>query len=344
MEASLQELLTPENLADSINSAWAEFIIQEERGNPAKRPYTYASSYEECERKLVLLMTDGDKLAPFDVETKAKFRRGNDRARDLIADLSYVGRLCIPPFKVVNQEQRFELKDRKGRVAIAGKVDVRLEFSRDRQLPGEIKAWSENLTAKVKCFADLFNNPWTRKGAFQLLAYLYGSSEPYGFMILARPGLPAILPVNLYDHLEAVEKFLARAEFALDHKEAGTLPAFINDHSECKRCGFYQRVCDPPVKSEGAQIFTDPEEEARLSRLIELEPAGEEYEALDKWAKERYRGVEMGLAGSVLIQGKWQRNTSYPLPASAKQQIEAIKAPFKKVDEKGKFFLTVTKV
>lgn len=344
MEADLKELLTPENLAESMTSAWAEFIVQEERGAPARRPYTYASSYEECERKLVLLMTDGDKVAPFDAETKAKFRRGNDRARDLIADLSYVGRLCNPPFKVVKQEERFELHDRKGRVAIAGKVDVRLEFSRDRQLPGEIKAWSENLTAKVKSFNDLFSNPWTRKGAFQILCYLYGANEPYGFMILSRPGLPAVLPVNLYDHLEAVEKFLSRAESALDHVQANTLPDFIQDRSECKRCPFFGGVCDPPIKAEGAQIFTDPEEEARLLRYIELEPLGEEYESLDEWAKERYRGVQIGLAGSVLIQGEWQRNTTYPLPSGVKKQIEAIKAPFKKVEEKGKFFLTVTKV
>lgn len=343
MEAALSELLTPENLAESIDAAWKQFIIQEESRTPSKRPYTYASSYEECERKLVLLMTDGDKVTQFEAETLAKFRRGNDRARDLGIDLARVGQLCRPPFKVVKQEERFELKDGKGRIVIAGKVDCRLEFSRDRQLPVEIKAWSENLTAKLSTFADCFRNPWTKKGAFQLLCYLFGSGEPYGFLLLAKSGLPCLLPVNLYDHLEEVETFLKRAESALDHKETGTLPDFITDTAECKRCAFYGGVCDPPTKGEGAQIFTDPEEEARLARMIELEPLGEEYDALEKWAKERFRGVEIGIAGSVLIQGEWQRNTTYPVPESVKKQIEILKSPYKSVVDKGKWFMTVTK-
>ena len=164
-------------------------------------------------------------------------------------------------------------------------------------------------------------------------------------LIFTRPGLPRLIPVWLEEHYDLVEDFLQKAERAQDHKEAGTLPNYINDPSECKMCSFFGSVCNPPIGSgEGAQIFTDPEDEQKLIRMVELEPVADEYLSIEKWAKERFRGVEQGIAGSVFINGKWQKDTKYPLSADAKNQIDAIKAPFKKVEDKGKFFLTVTKL
>jgi hypothetical protein len=164
-----------------------------------------------------------------------------------------------------------------------------------------------------------------------------------GLLILTRPGLPRLIPVYLEEHLDLVEEFLNKAERALDHRVAGTIPDFIQDASECKRCNFYGIVCNPPIMSgEGAKIFTDPETEQKLLRYLELEQAAEEYASIDKWAKASFRGIENGIAGTVLLQGNWQRNTTYPLSDEAKKKIEDIKAPFKKVEDKGKFFLTVT--
>jgi hypothetical protein len=202
-----------------------------------------------------------------------------------------------------------------------------------------------NLTERIQTFEDIFSNQWTRKGGYQLLTYLYAAGEKFGFLLLPRPGFPKLLPVELYPNLERVEEFLQKAERALDHKEAGTLPDYFQDASECKRCPFYGSVCNPPLASgEGAQIITDPEAEQKLLRLLELKESGEEYNDLDEWAKKRFRGVEMGVAGSIILQGKWQRNTTYPLNEEAKARIEQIKAPFKKVDEKGRFTLQIVKV
>jgi len=44
-----------------------------------------------------------------------KFRRGSDRERDPLADLSRSGRDADPPFHILNQQERFELKGRDGR-------------------------------------------------------------------------------------------------------------------------------------------------------------------------------------------------------------------------------------
>jgi hypothetical protein len=342
MSAELQ----PFDPVKAIADAYEQFIDREESSVPSNRPYCYASGYEDCERKLVLQMTHGDKLLPFPAETKAKFRRGKDRERNVIFDLGLIGRYSNPPFEVIGQQKSFQLRDHKGRIAISGKVDLMFDFGRGRpQIPTEMKDFSYQLTDRIFTFSDVLAGKWTHKAARQLLCYLYGSGEPMGILILTRPGLPRLIPVCLEEHLELVEEFLQRAESALDHKDAGTLPDYIQDMTECKRCAFANTICNPPIKSgEGAQIFTDPEVEQKLLRLVELETAADEYDKLDKWAKASFRGVEMGLAGSALIQGKWQRDTKYPLDEEAKKKIEAIKEPFKKVEPKGKFFLTITKV
>jgi len=335
-----------ESIIESIMTAWERFIEDQDKGEPSNRPYCYASGYEECDRKLVLQMTHGDRVLPFPTETKARFRRGKDRERNLKSDLGLIGRNSVPPFEVVGQEEAFILRDHKNRIAISGKVDLSLDFGRGKpKIKCEIKDYHTNITDRLTSFDDVLAGKWTHKAARQLLCYLFGSGEPMGILIFTRPGLPKLIPVYLEDHLDLVEDFLQKAERALDHKEAGTLPDYIQDMQECKRCSFYGIACDPPIKSgEGTRIFTDPEIEQKLLRYCEIEETGKEYEGLDKWVKSEFRGVENGLAGSILIQGKWQKFTKYILTPDANEKINAIKETFKRVDPKGSFRLTITRV
>ncbi len=330
---------TAQQFADNINSAWERYIQQEERQTPSRRQYTYAGSYEPCDRKLVLLMTDGEKVIPFPTETLARFKRGKDRERNMIIDLTRVGQFANPKFEVVGQQERFELRDHKGRVAIVGKVDLRIDYGRNQpSIPTECKDWDVHLTDRIKTFSDVFENPWTKKGGYQLLTYMYAAGEKYGFLLLPRPGLPKLLPVELLPNLDRVEEFLMKAERALDHKEAGTLPDYIQDASECKRCPFMGSTCNPPIMSgEGAQIITDPVIEQMLERHHELEDAADECERLDKKLKAALRGVEIGVAGKFFIEGKWGKQTTYEMP-------DDIKAQYQKTDPKGRFTLKFTKL
>src|SRR5262245_20875931 len=118
-------ILTPADRAERIGAAWGRYL---ERGRftPNPRPYVYASGYRICERRLVLDMIEPHHAPPFEADTLAKFRRGDDRERNLLADLSLIGRDADPPFKLINQQERFELRDHRSRVAIVGKVDARL--------------------------------------------------------------------------------------------------------------------------------------------------------------------------------------------------------------------------
>ncbi len=353
------EEMSAVQLGESIAKGWAQFVNADSRPM-SKRHNVYASSYRECDRQMVLDMTHGDELKPFDADTLARFRRGNDRERDMLSDLKRIGRNCEPSFEIVGEQERFELKDHKGRVAITGKVDARLQF-RDyknisilhgqRSVPIEAKAWNSNLTAKIHTFEDLFNSRWTKGGAYQLLSYIYAMNVPLGFLLLDRSGLPALIPVELYPNLDRIEKFLEKSERAMDHKEAGTLPDFIKDPNECKYCSFFGSSCNPPLDyGPGAAVFTDPGVIEKTERLVELETALtaaglDEYEGLDKWAKKQFRGVEMGICGSTLIQGKWQKQTNYDdMPEDVKKRLDEELAKYAKVDPKGKFSLKITRV
>lgn len=321
--------------AESVRTSWAQ-MVQRDRTAPAPRRYVYASSWRACDRRLVYDMVAPDQVQPFGADTLANFRRGNDRERELLIDLARVGRANDPPFELVGQQERFELKDRKGRIVIVGKTDARIKVGK-ASAPVETKSWNPNTVARIQRFDDLFLNPWTRSGAYQLLCYLYGSNEPVGFMLLDRNGLPLILPVMLYEHLDKVEEFLTRAQIAIDHREAGTLPDFHKEPGECKKCPFFGTICQPPLKYDGAQVLTDPEIIQMLEIREQNKKAAKDFEWVDKELKKRLRGVEQGIAGGFVVTGKWGKNTTYDLPA-------AIKEEFVRVDPKGKFTLTITKV
>lgn len=338
-------LTSKRGVADIINDAWINFIESEGRSAPHKREYVYASSRRDCLRRMVLEMIEGDKLPEFDANTLAKFRRGNDRERDLLNDLSKIGRDSDPPFEVVAQQQRFELKDKKGRVCIVGKTDARIRFERTHGgIPVEVKAWSPFLTNRIERFEDLQLSPWTKPGAYQLLSYLLGAGEPVGILLLDMSGLPLPIPVELEPNLDMIESFLQDAEKALDEKEAGTLPEFIDDPAECQRCPFYGGVCNPPLKHDGAQVITDPAFEAALVRREELKQAAKEFSQLDKEIKKAVYGHEQTVAGEFILNGTWRKKTVYDVPETHKEAYELIRQANKRIEAEGSFVLEITKL
>jgi hypothetical protein len=328
--------MSPADLAAAITASWSASLARNARTNTPHR-YVYASAWRPCDRRMVLEMTQPDALPPHPPELLAKFRRGDDRERDILADLMRVGRDADPPFTVIGQQERFELKDHKSRVAITGKVDARLRVG-DLAVPVEVKAWSPMMVDRITRFDDLFENPWTRPGAHQLLAYLYGAGVPFGFLLLDRSGLPLLLPVELDRHLDRLEDFLLRAERAIDHVEAGTLPDYLEgDAKECRRCPFFGAVCNPPTVNASAHVFTDPELEALLERRDALDAAATEFDRLDKDVKARLRGVESAVAGPFLIEGSWGKSSRVDLPPD-------VKAQYTTVDPRGRFTLSITRV
>lgn len=335
---------------DAFQKAWSEHIEMENRRGPSDpHPYVYASSRRKCVRRMYYECTQPSAFPEFDTDAKARMARGNQRERDIVIDLMRVGRLCIPKFDFIGQQERIRITDRKGRLIISGKIDGYIKWESGAMWPTEIKSWSPFLTDRIFSFEDLYLNQWTWSGAHQLLSYQYEKNAPYGLLVLDRPGLPRPIQVSLEENLTQMEDFLRDSTIVVDHIEAKEPPPFITDPAECKRCPVFGSVCNPPMKYEGAQIFTDEETIQKTERLAELELAidaagADEYAALDKWAKAKFRGVTQAVVGKCLVTGKWQGDTKYELTAEAKSQIDAIKKPFAKKVEQGKFFLSIQKV
>lgn len=262
-------------IASTIEQTWAEQIARD-GSRPANHEYVYASGYTDCLRRMVLDMTASDQLAPWDAETLAKFRRGSDRERDLLADLARVGRESDPPFNVVAQQQRFELRGKSGKVVLVGKVDAMISvIGSGDSFPLEVKSWSPNLVADVDVFHDLLNNKWTKKGAYQVLVSLLGTGKDTGFLLLDRQGLPKILPVHLDEsNLRRAEKFLAMADEAVAHVNNHTLPDYHTDSSECQYCPFFKSICHAPTDYVSESIPDQLPQCPRCGRKTRFVPAG----------------------------------------------------------------------
>lgn len=336
MTTTVTQDLSPDAVGQVVERAWEAFLLSERRAQSPHPNYVYASAYRACERRMVYEITVPDQQQPFDAFALARFRRGNDRERDLLADLSRIGRNADPEFRIVGQQDAFKVRDRQGRQIISGKVDAFLEIDRWRA-PIEVKAWAPQIVDRIDTFADVFESPWTRSGGFQLLSYLYGHAHPAGFLLLDRSGLPKLLPIVLDEHLDRMEEFLSRAERVVDHALAGTLPPFLDDASECRRCPFMGGTCQPPLSAPDIAVLTDPELEADLQRWHDLQAAGKEWHTLDRRIKDRLRGVEHGVAGPFAITGKWSKLTKLELPADVKKTYTV-------TDPKGRFLLEITKL
>jgi hypothetical protein len=118
-------IMSATGLSESIEEAWKQELLADQ-GTRSNAEYVYASGYSPCARALCYNMTNGAERPPFPADVLARFQRGREVERDKLIYLSRVGQRCTPPFSVVGQQQRFEILDGKGRVAIVGKVDARL--------------------------------------------------------------------------------------------------------------------------------------------------------------------------------------------------------------------------
>lgn len=337
-ETTMAPDLAPADVGKAVEKAWEAFLLSERR-QPSPHPnYVYASAWRVCDRRMVYELTIPDQQPPFDAFALARFRRGNDRERDLLADLARIGRNADPEFRLVGQQDAFKVRDRRGRQVISGKVDAFVELVHQKwRAPLEVKAWAPQIVDRLETFADVFENPWTRSGGYQLLSYLYGHGHPAGFLLLDRSGLPKLLPIVLEEHLDRMEEFLTKAERVVDHALAGTLPPFLQgDAAECRRCGFYGSPCQPNLEAKDIEVLTDPEFEAQLHRWHELKPYGQEFADLDKRIKTELRGVESAIAGPFSITGKWQKSSRVELPADLKK-LHTV------TDPKGRFLVTIEK-
>jgi hypothetical protein len=314
-------------------------VLTEKRGQKWNPKNLYASGFHPCVRKHVLSFTESINLPGFDTDTLAKFKRGEDRERDILLDAAKIGQRA--GFTVGGGQERIEIKDESGNVLITGKMDSVLYFGKEC-VPVEVKSWMQMVVDKLDNWRDFFNYWWTRKAAYQLAVYLHAKQAEFGYFILDNAGGKyKWIPFYLSDMEFYFNEFRGVAKSAIDHKLAGTLPDFHSDLSECKHCEFFGGVCQPPSESKEAQIILDAELGVMIDRYVELKPQGEEFEALDKILKEKLRGCENGITQKAIISGKWRSMTKYNLPEEIKSSIDEMKKPYAMKDPKGAFILRI---
>lgn len=329
------------DLVQAVRDAWtAELRKDRFSGKPATRTYVYASGIKSCTREMALDLTHPEDHPPFDDQSLARMRRGTERESAIVNWLMRIGQRCDPPFRVIEGQRRFEIKDRDGTLLVVGKVDCRLAFETpliaDKPFV-EIKS-GEGIR-RIETFEDFDRSPWTRHMPDQLLSYLYAENQPWGMFVLDRPGLPQFVKVPLLDNLARVERVLGQVRRAVDVQAIDApLPPFTEDRGNCKRCPHLKKSCTPPMDfGPGVPILTDPVLIEAAETRERTREAHEEYEAADKHVKEALRGTEMALFGDFQAIGKWGKNTTYKFP-------EELKAQYRHVEEKGKFTLKIERI
>lgn len=333
----------------ALMQAWEGDLLrgkkQDRAGAPWRPGNVFASKRRRCTRAMALdlLHPEDD---PFDKPIQfERMEQGNEAERAIVARLHKIGPFCNPSFTVAEQQHRFETKDRDGVVLVTGKMDGRLKFKDGASPPFEIKSGRTYEGCEV--LEDFDRNPWAWTAVDQLLAYLYADNpknypngEPWGFIFIRRLSrFPHPVRVNLLDHLPRVEAFMQEARRAVDARHGrADLPPFIDNAAECRRCPHFGKSCTPPLDfGPGIQIVTEPEAITAAETRERTRAARDEYEAADKYLKERFRGVEAGIVGNFQLRGKWAPMTTYDVPKAIKEQYRVVK-------EQGKFTLTIERI
>lgn len=342
------------DLAPAVLTAWESFTRAEKgRERPtAPRDYCYASGRKPCVRWMALDLIYPGEAEEFSLDAMERMRRGDARERSIVSDLYHIGQRCTPRFEPREQQSTVEIRDRDGVLLIRGRMEGLLRFEPhaphgdalspglryDRNVVFEVK--SGGLVERAQSLEDLDRNLWSRSYVDQVLVYALHRGLDALF-ILDRPGLPRLIELPLEEHLARAESFLQDARAAVDARFGrAELPPMTTDRTVCQKCPHLGKSCHPAMDfGEGVQFVDDgnvPGVVDAAEKLLALETAADEWEAAKKVLAEQLRGASTAIVdGRFLYQGKWSPNTTYPIPAD-------VKAPYKKVEPKGKWLWTLT--
>lgn len=312
-------------IAESLSKAW-EYelrLVRDSYAGPRERKYVYASGRRLCTRSMALDLLFPEEWNEPDADGMERMRRGKEREEAINDRLRAISRKAELEFEISSQQERFEIRDRSGRVVIVGKIDGRIKLKAEK-VDGVYEVKSGESWRGVTRLDDLERSPWTRHALDQLLSYLYAKSLPWGVLIIDKPGMPVFLEVRLEDHLDRVEAFLQQATIAVDVLEGkADLPTFTQDAGECRRCCHYGKSCAPPILGGlGLSVITDE----RLIQLAEVRDknleAHEEFARADAELKKSLRGTELAVMGDFQIKGKWSGKKVFEPPPAIAEQIE----------------------
>lgn len=284
------------SLADEIHKR--ELARLNSKAMVYRKNNNWASDIGECNREMYYSIVDWDKKPLPAPELIARFETGNEQEKKVIINLLSLD------FEVVEGQKHFEIKDRKGRVIISGRIDGKIIWQ-GKKYPFEVKSMNPNIYHNVNTMEDFNKYHWTRKYPKQMQSYLFSENLEEGlFIVTDCLGHFKIIPISI--NLEEMELIMQRSELVMTAVDIKEPPAFHKDASTCRRCWAFGRVCHPPINVNEMQVITDVEMELKLSRREELKANNSEYEDLDKEIKEYFKGKESAVCGDFMITGKKQ--------------------------------------
>ena len=262
----------------------------------------------ECERYLYYQRTAWDKKDPHDVTMQFIFDGGNDIERQAIRELQDAG------FNVVEQQRAFYWPD----LEVTGRIDARIQIN-GNLVPLEVKGLNHREWTNLNSIDDMLNSnaPWVRRYPAQLLLYQMMSGEEYGIFYIKSKStyVPKVIWCRLYDYLDYTEQVLKKLERVNKAVKTGQIPDRIPfDEKICFDCPYFT-LCQPDAKlAEGAEILVDPELQEALERREQLKEYKKEYEEVDKYVKQRLKGVKRAIIGNFVIEGKEVTGIRKPSP------------------------------
>ena len=297
-----------------------------EKSNSRWKPaHFYASSIPECDRQLVHSVLDWDKKPLADSGLLAIFDAGKAEEARIGRILSELG------YELIAQQNPIEIRHPKtGKVICTGRIDGKIIYKdgegKPIAIPCEMKSMADYLFQSINSLEDFQKRPLHRKYLKQMQLYLYGNNIEAGLFIISNFRQIKVIPVYLdYGFCEQILKQLDRA---WEYVEKGEYPDPIDYRPEiCDNCPF-EMLCTKTTANKAAELIDSPELEANIERFMELKPAKEEYDKLDKLIKTPFK--ENGILNAVIgtkyqIVGRRQKRISYDTKLLTDEEREKIK-------------------
>ena len=290
------------SLAASINAAYADRLKRKAVSQPWAG-WRASGLADECERRVYLWRTEGHQAAPVSEGLAAIFEAGTLMHPVLRRLMSELG------FEVLEAERGFPAND----YGVTGSVDGMVNGK-----VFECKTCNPADFGRLNTAADLkASERFTRKWYGQIQVYMLLADKPEAVLVLWDKMGGRLKAIDVPQDLEEAQALLDRAARLNAALASKTPPDFHKDPSVCRKCPFFGRACAPPLDyGPGAAILTDDVLLSDLARRQELKDAAGEYERLDKKVKEQLRGVEMGVAGDFLIEGRATKRKAFTVPES----------------------------
>ncbi len=283
-----------------------------------------ASGIDKCARAMQFDILHWDKRPAFDPHLLARLERGKAiEARIVVPELMQLG------FDVSGGQRSLEIKGRDGKTVCTGHIDGVLTFNGVR-IVFDCKSVHPRLWEKIPDGPDgvrhMLDDPFMHRYPWQILLYMYAHEIEAGLFILDDClGHWKFVWLTLMDNLARVEEAIRQCEAVVAaNAEQRELP-YYEDADHCRRCRWFSAgVCSPPMTFRGGSLLSDAELSAALAKRDELKPIADEFDALDKEIRGRFKELGDGdyIVGDFAVKVESKPWKSYQVAASVRQMVK----------------------